>query len=257
MSVLISCEVGGHVVPSQWSARLQSVAAVAPPDVVQSNPEFLSPATAKLRRSQRRPDRTAKYVSQQMAERLAAPLICNQYSPQLIDVRRSLRHRDLFSAATRHGTTAERQRLIEMIYQPYRQRLQHELQRMLSRCEYVIHLSVQSFPLGTGKRVRRADMGLLYDPGEMDEVDFCLDWMDLMFDELPMLRVRRNYPQRGTRDSITRAMRTEFRGQPYIGIELLVNQAWAGRSIAIRDEVIDGICRTLAEVLGVAQSKAA
>ena len=128
---------------------------------------------------------------------------------------------------------------------------------MLSRSSYVIHLSLQSFPLGEGKHRRRADLGLLYDPAEEDEVDVCLDWIDEMYDGLEMLRVRRNYPQRGTRDSISKAMRAEFAGENYLGIEMMVNQAWAAREIVVRDQVIDGICTALQTVLEIPQSKAA
>jgi predicted N-formylglutamate amidohydrolase len=192
-----------------------------------------------------------------MSENLRTPLITNDYSSQLIDVRRSLRNRQLFSDATRNWSAADRQRLIDTIYTPYRDRLRTSLSRMLSRSPYVIHLSVHSFPLGEGKNRRRADMGLLYDPAEEDEVDVCLDWIDEMYDEIEMLRVRRNYPQRGTRDSITKAMRSEFAGKNYLGIELMVNQAWAARQIPVRDEVIDGICWTLETVLEIPQSKAA
>lgn len=201
-----------------------------------------------------------------MADYLRAPLITNEYSRQLIDVRRSLHHRQLFSRTTRTWSNEDRQKLVDTVYRPYRKRLRTKLSRMLSRSQYVIHLSVESFPLttsaqkplaGKDRKIRRADMGLLYDPSAVDEVDLCLDWIDEMYDEIEMLRVRRNYPQRGTRDGITRAMRAEFTGQNYIGIELMVNQAWAGREIAIREEVIDGICRTLETVLEVPQSKAA
>lgn len=261
MSVLISCEVGGVKLPPQWPA-IQ----VDRPDRPGEHTGLGSQALSEANRSAKKvlsaiPDRTAAYVATQMAERLKAPLIANEYCKDLIDVRRSLRHRQLFSKATRSLSPGDRQQLIESIYTPYRERLRTKLQRMLSRSAYVIHLSVQSFPLvsspGKDKQICRADMGLLYDPSEQHEFDFVLDWIEEMYDALPMLRVRRNYPQRGTRDSITKAMRMELAGENYIGIELMVNQAWAGRPIAIRDEVIAGICGTFHSVLQVPQSAAA
>lgn len=256
MSVLISCEVGGDIVPPQLptlrvAAPAHSSETGSRSKAPRQNQDHsvIDPAIA--------PDVTAMYVAKRMAACLRAPLITNGYSRELIDVRRSLHHRQLFSKTTRDWSDSDRQQLIEKIYRPYRDGLRTKLGRMLSREQYVIHVSVQSFPLSSGKTIRRADMGLLYDPSVQDEVDICLDWIDEMYDEIEMLRVRRNYPQRGTRDSITRAMRSEFAGQNYLGIELMVNQAWAGREIAIRDEVIDGICWTLETILETPQSKAA
>lgn len=269
MSVLISCEVGGQSVPSQWPAlritndRANSDRVTRSKRSNQSGRPAKRPSSAKAPIG---PDTTAKYVAERMADYLRAPLISNDCASELVDVRRSLHHRQLFSKTTRNWSAGDRQQLIDTIYTPYRNRLRTNLGRMLSRSQYVIHLSVESFPLkpsplisttGKGKNIRRADMGLLYDPAEADEVNLCLDWIDEMYDEIEMLRVRRNYPQRGTRDSITKAMRSEFAGQNYIGIEMMVNQAWAGREIAIRDEVIDRICWTLETVLEIPQSKAA
>ena len=90
-----------------------------------------------------------------------------------------------------------------------------------------------------------------------DEVDFCLDWIDDLYEIAPMLRVRRNYPRRGTQDSITRAMRTEFSNQPYVGIELALNRAWASRPLKIRDEAIDGLSDSLLEIFRVPSVEAA
>lgn len=253
MTVLISCEAGGERIPPQFRMRLAA---------------RLSDAEQPIRPV----DRTARYLSRRMADTLRAPLISNEYARELIDVTRSLHHRQLFSGTTRNWSATDRKFLIDTIYRPYRDRVRTELRRMLSRLPYVIHLSISSFPLrrrtsdssdrgssdrGSEKQLHRADMGLLYDPKADDEVDFCLDWIDEMYDEMDMLRVRRNYPQRGTRDSITRAMRTEFVDRNYLGIELMVNQAWASREVAIRDEVIDGICWTLDATRQLPAAKAA
>lgn len=100
-------------------------------------------------------------------------------------------------------------------------------------------------------------MGLLYDPGRQDEVDLCLDWIDEMYDEAPNLKVRRNYPGRGTNDSLTRTMRSEFEPMPYLGIEVWVNQAWASRPSLRRDEAIDGVAWALHNITEHVGSKAA
>lgn len=248
MSVLISCEVGGQAGFDQPGSNCTHRAASTGEAYDQeAGGDRPTPA----------PDLAALYVARRMADYLAAPLVTNDSLPALIDVSRSLHHHHLFSSWTRGWSAIDRQRLIDSIYHPYRERLRTELRRGLSRSSSVVHLSIRTFPSRQNRTIRRADMGLLYDPASTGEVDLALDWIDEMYDELPMLRVRRNYPLRGTRDGITKAMRGEFAGQRYIGMELAINRAWVGRSTAIRDEVIDGIGWTLETVLEIPQSQAA
>ena len=78
-----------------------------------------------------------------------------------------------------------------------------------------------------------------------------------MYFEAEMLKVRRNYPRRGTVDSLTKALRSEFDGQYYIGIEILVNQAWSLRKGSLRNEAIDRMCGSIQAVLQCSQSEAA
>jgi hypothetical protein len=78
-----------------------------------------------------------------------------------------------------------------------------------------------------------------------------------MYYELPMLRVRRNYPRRGTSDSITKAMRAHFAGEHYVGIEVQFNRAWVGRRLPIRQEVLVGMCDCLREVTSTTRRDAA
>jgi len=132
------------------------------------------------------------------------------------------------------------------------------LSQMFQRFPFVVHLSIRTFDLlGPKKQPRRADIGLLYDPTYTDEADLCADWTEDLYFEADMIKVRRNYPRRGTTDSLTKAMRAEFADQEYLGVELLLNRAWAGRAIQIRDIAIDQLSDTLGSVLQLQQSDAA
>lgn len=205
-------------------------------------------------------DHAAKYISERMAKLLNASLVRNPFSPELIQVGHSLHHRSLFPPSIRKWSQEHRDELVGLIYEPYRNELRHALRRTLSQSGQVLHLSIQTFPLksaGRKPKLRRADMGLLYDPSHEDEVDLSLNWIEEMYYEVQMLRVRRNYPTRGTNDCITKAMRAEFAHLGYVGLELRINQAWAGRPVAIRDQVIEGICWSLKEVLDFQQAEAA
>lgn len=249
MSVLVSCEVGGHSVPPQLRALISSATAS-------------KQKKTKRRGSDDEPykwttDEAATYAAKRMSEKLYAPLVFNGYANELIDVSRSLHHRQLFSPLTRDFGSEDRQQLIDLIHAPYRDRVRASIEQLFRHFSYVIHLSVRTFPLYEKGKLRRADVGLLYDPSADDEVDLCLDWIDEMYEEVPMLRVRRNYPRRGTCDSITRTMRSEFSGRNYIGIEVLLNRAWCGRRLPVRDEVLDGMCSTLHAITTAPQSDAA
>ena len=257
MSVLISCEVGGDQVPSQWidpkygrkdpiKANQSSLMAGSPR---QWKPGEIPPTLSF--------DQPARYVAERMSSVLQVPLIVNPYSNDLIDVTRSLHHRQLFPPITRDWPEADRKILVETVHEPYRNDVKKAVRNGLDRWGYLIHLSIRSFDLRSKGKLHRADAGLLYDPAREDEVDFCLDWIDEMYEEIPMLRVRRNYPERGTTDRLTKALRSEFADEHYLGIEVMINRAWSARSVAIRDEAIDGMAWSLRTVTEMDQAEAA
>lgn len=246
MGVLISCEVGGTEVPA--------------PLIVSGDGEWrdVDPANRGISKSANLTcDGAARYAAERMSRGLGASLVTNDYSSDLIDVTRSLHHRELFPKLTRSLPASDRQWLIDTVYVPYREQVRRSVASLLLRHSAVIHLSVRTFEPTSNGRVCRADVGLLYDPSHDDEVDLCLDWMDQMYDQAPMLRVRRNYPRRGTTDSLTRSMRSQFAAQRYIGIEVLLNRAWAKRSVLMRDQAIDGMSRSLKTITDAIRAEAA
>ena len=283
MSLLISCEVGGNEVPEQLiDPALRELLSVR--DHVNNKGEHPAASghialqhhhtgaslgkrgSVNHSRKKMRPgklpatlscDEPAAYVAQRLASKLQVPLLLNRYSPDLIDVTHSLHHRSLFPQQTRAWSTEQRHRLIETIYEPYRSSVRKAIRTGLDRSGYLIHLSISTFDIQKKKKIQRADAGLLYDPACDHEVDLCLDLVDELYEEVPMLRVRRNYPGRGTTDRLTKTMRTEFAEENYFGIELMLNRAWVGRPLPIRDEVIDGIAWTLQLVAELEQSEAA
>ena len=282
MSLLISCEVGGNGVPEQLidpalrdvlpvhqhlNSNAKDVPSVA--DALQHHHRGASlgkRGKVKLSRRKLRPgklpatlshDEPAAYVAQRLADKLQVPLVMNRHSPDLIQVTHSRHHRSLFPPQTRAWSADQRQQLIDTIYDPYRARVRQAIQNGLDRSGYLIHLSIKTFDIQKKGKIQRADAGLLYDPACEHEVDLCLDLVDELYEEVPMLRVRRNYPGRGTTDRLTKSMRAEFADENYFGIDMLLNRAWAGRPLPIRDEVIEGIAWTLQLVAELEQSEAA
>ena len=74
-------------------------------------------------------------------------------------------------------------------------------------------------------KVRKADIGLLYDPARKIEKDISSFLAELLHENVMSLRVRRNYPYLGKSDGFTSFMRRKYSATLYAGIEIEMNQA--------------------------------
>ena len=201
--VLVTCEHGGNRIPPRWAA--------------------LFSRRRKLLESHRGWDPGALTLARALAKALDAPLVANTTSRLLVDLNRSEHHRALFSSITRALPDAERERILDEVYRPYRDRVEQFVDGAVARGR-VVHLSTHSFaPLLHGER-RRADVGLLYDPSRRPEKAFCDTWILALGAALPGLAVRRNSPYRGTADGLTTGLRRRHAANDYIGVEIEVNQ---------------------------------
>lgn len=147
----------------------------------------------------------------------------------LVELNRSLHHPKLFSESTASLSSSEKARLLAKYYTPYRSAVQKHIQDWLKKNDQVIHISVHSFTPMLNGITRNADIGLLYDPGLKSEKRFAEEWSAVLNVLAPDLRVRMNYPYRGTADGFTTYLRKQF-ATNYIGIELEVNQKWAHKA---------------------------
>jgi len=141
----------------------------------------------------------------------------------LVDCNRSPGHPHLYSEFTRGLPAAERERLLERYYRPYRRAVTAEVEQAVAAGDTVLHISVHSFARVLAGIERNADVGLLYDPARPLERALCRYWRDLLAAE-PGLGVRRNYPYRGVADGLVTRLRRRFPGPHYAGIELEVCQ---------------------------------
>lgn len=141
----------------------------------------------------------------------------------LVDCNRSPGHPGLYSEFSRDLPAAERERLLERYYRPYRDAVEADVARGIDAGRTVLHVSVHSFARVLDGRERNADVGLLYDPGRAQESALCRQWQSLLQAE-PGLRVRRNYPYRGVADGLATWLRRRFPPGRYVGIELEVCQ---------------------------------
>lgn len=163
-------------------------------------------------------------MAKAMSKALGAPLVRSTTSRLLVDLNRSISHPHLHSAATRAVPARMRAEIVDRYYQPYRTVVERRVRQAVARGRRVIHISSHSFTPVLNGSVRRADVGLLYDPGRPHEVELCARWKNALRALDPDLRVRRNYPYHGKGDGLASHLRTCFGADAYVGVELEVNQ---------------------------------
>lgn len=174
-------------------------------------------------------------LARHLAKRLHAPLFTTETTRLLVEVNRSPHHPAVFSEFSLQLPPNECERLLDAFYYPHRERVEFAVGALIDEAARVVHIGVHSFTPELDGDVREAAVGLLYDPQQVPEKEFCSRWQAALRDAAPDLRVRRNYPYRGAADGFTTYLRTRFPSGRYLGIELEVNQAMlSNRSEAIQ-----------------------
>ena len=208
--LLLSCEHGGHQIPSAY------------------RPQLLASEHRDLK-THRGWDQGALVVARQLQEQLGCSLFAARTSRLFVDLNRSAHHPNCLGASYRKLSVAARDEIFAAYYHPYRQAVEAALRDLLQhRDTAVLHLAVHSFTPKLAGVVREADIGLLYDPARASEKR----WADILQpafrQELPALRTRRNYPYQGKSDGFTRHLRGTFPASRYAGFELEINQSLLG-----------------------------
>ncbi|MCF4101521.1 N-formylglutamate amidohydrolase [Gillisia sp. M10.2A] len=144
----------------------------------------------------------------------------------LIEVNRSQHHRSLFSEFTKSLSPDEKTKLIEKYFSNYRDKIENKIKEYIALGENVLHISVHSFTPVLNGIVREANIGLLYDPANNSEKEFSKLFKTELKVLNPRLKIRYNYPYKGTADGFTTYLRRRF-PLNYAGIELEINQSFA------------------------------
>jgi predicted N-formylglutamate amidohydrolase len=203
--LIITCEHGGRGVPHDFAALFSGQEA--------------------LLDSHRGWDAGALDLARQMADAFRVPLHAATTTRLLVDLNRSIGHRQLFSEVTRALPPARRQDIVDRHYRPHRHAVEAEIARLVASSRRVIHVASHSFTPTLDGVPRQADVAWLYDPRRPGEVAFARSWMRELAHLAPDLRLRRNYPYRGRGDGLTAALRRRHPDAAYVGIELEVNQS--------------------------------
>jgi len=171
-------------------------------------------------------DAGAAIVARRLGKNCRTTVHLGAISRLLIDLNRSPTNRKtLYTSYSRKLQQDERELLLQKYYEPYRQKVTEEIDRVICRGRPVLHISLHSFsPVKKGK-VRNADIGLLYDPARWTEKHICSFLAKLLQEKTVSLRVRRNYPYLGKTDGFTAFLRRKYPINLYAGIEVEINQA--------------------------------
>jgi predicted N-formylglutamate amidohydrolase len=226
---IVTCEHGGNAIPAEFAPLFRG--------------------RRRLLDSHRGYDPGALDTARDLAHALGAPLVASTVSRLLVELNRSPGRQFRNSPVMRAAGKALCADVCRRYYLPYRDEVETLIAHAVAGRKRVVHVSSHSFtPLLDGN-VRRADVGLLYDPARGNERELCLRWQCSLARCRPRWIVRRNYPYRGGSDGLTSYLRKRFGDDVYAGIELEVNQKHVrGGALPAHDR--NAIARALCEALG-------
>jgi len=228
-TLIVSCEHGGNQVPAAYATLFAGHEALLP--------------------THRGWDPGALELARQLAAAFDAPLFASTTTRLLIDLNRSIGHRQLHSEATGGLPLATRRDIAALYYRPHRDAIESEVARRIEAGERVVHVASHSFTPELGGVVRQADVAWLYDPRRAGEVDVAARWLGAMRKRRPELKLRRNYPYQGKGDGLTSLLRKRHAADRYVGIELEVNQRFAFDAGPAWTALRADITRSLGDVL--------
>lgn len=203
-SYVVTCEHASSEIPAHWYPVLAEFLAD------RDEHEIWDPGT--------------KEIGQALARLLQAPLFTGEASRLLVDLNRSLSHRDLFSPPVRDLSGVERTNILCRYYYPYRHRVLQEVESLLAEKKFVIHLSIHSFTPELAGEARENDFGLLFDPWQADEKDLAEIWLHYLGKLARELVCLPNRPYLGISDGHVPVLRKLFKRRAYLGFELEFNQ---------------------------------
>ncbi len=208
MAVVLSCEHGGNRVPEPYKSLFEKAG-----ETLNSHRGW-DPGALDLFRAMKR--QGVHYSQYEETTRL------------LIDLNRSLFRKTLFSEYSALLSPEEKKKVIETYYIPFRELFKEAVEQRLIQGDFVFHVSVHSFtPVFKGE-TRKADVGLLYNPSFGREKELAYAWRGIINQLMPGFKVRMNYPYLGKTDGHVAAWRKLLDAGTYAGIELEMNQKYAG-----------------------------
>ena len=171
--------------------------------------------------------------------RFAKPEFCCEakFSRLFVDLNRTITNKSAFSdyykvLENRDKAAAEKAKVQATAYwKEYREKIESFVGSAVSSAgnkgATIVHLGIHSFTPVLNGKVRNTDIGVLYDPARPQERAYAQVIKDEIKRLYPAMKVRFNYPYKGTSDGLTTTLRKKF-GERYAGIEIEINQKFFG-----------------------------
>ena len=198
---------------------------------------------ADVQKTHRAYDIGAREVFRKLVKFAKPEFSCEgKFSRLFADLNRSITNKAVFSeyygeleasdkAVKCSTSTAEKMRAQAIAYwKEYREKIEKFVAKNIGPLRQtqrpgatIVHLGIHSFTPVLNGMVRNADIGILYDPARPLERKYAQVIKAEILRLYPKMRVRFNYPYKGSSDGLTTALRKKF-GPRYVGIEIEMNQ---------------------------------
>ena len=189
---------------------------------------FKSAVTANVLKTHHAYDIGAAQVFRRLVRFAKPEFSCEgKFSRLFVDLNRTISNKSAFSDYLRDNTKAKAQ--ATAYWTEYRTAIEKFVASSLSqpkraaKSATIVHLGIHSFTPELNGKVRNTDIGILYDPSRPQERAYANVIMAEIKRLYPTMKVRFNYPYKGTSDGLTTTLRKKF-GPRYVGIEIEINQ---------------------------------
>lgn len=156
-----------------------------------------------------------------------------KFSRLFVDLNRTITNKSAFSEYLRNNENAKAQ--ATAYWNEYRAAIEKFVDsalkpktRVAKSAPTIVHLGIHSFTPVLNGKVRNTDIGILYDPTRPQERAYANVIKAEIKRLYPAMKVRFNYPYKGSSDGLTTTLRKKF-GPGYVGIEIEINQKFFQR----------------------------
>lgn len=196
---------------------------------------FKKAVPAEVLKTHRAYDIGAVQVFRKLVKFAKPEFFCEgKFSRLFVDLNRTITNKSAFSDYLRDNENAKAQAtaywneyraaiekfVASSLSSPKRTSLKN---RVAKSAPTIIHLGIHSFTPTLNGKVRNTDIGILYDPSRPQERAYANIIKAEIKRLYPAMKVRFNYPYKGTSDGLTTTLRKKF-GPQYVGIEIEINQ---------------------------------
>ena len=187
--------------------------------------EFKSAVPAEVLKTHRAYDIGAVQVFRKLVK-FAKPEFYSEgkFSRLFVDLNRTITNKSAFSDYLRDNAKAKAQ--ATAYWTEYRTAIEKFVESALkpqTQAATIVHLGIHSFAPELNGKVRNTDIGILYDPARPQERAYAHVIKDEIKRLYPSMKVRFNYPYKGSSDGLTTTLRKK-NGPRYVGIEIEINQ---------------------------------